>query len=271
MAEGWQAYQFGQFDKAILWFEAAAKKAPANSEAQAKALYALGTAFQYRRPTAKPELALENYKKVLEIAPNSDVGAWALYSIARLDAIQKAEVQILSKEAREKILASYQQVIDKYPESAAGQEALLMQQALKVASLDPVEVESAVVRLKEFLQAHPDSAYQSAVWGVLGSAYEFQKKYPEQLNAMIRSFETLDVDPTNPIMVKSSLFWSIATVAEYKVGDLETAKKYHRILQERFPRDFLVFSSRNAVARLEQKQAELRQEASSQTPAAPTP
>lgn len=261
MAEGWQAYQFGQFDKAIQWFESAAQKASPNSEAQAKALYALGTAYHFRRPTALPDKARERYEKVLAMAPESEMAAWALFSIARIEAAQKAEVQIISKENREKIAANYQKVIDKYPNSLAGQEAVVTQQALKLASLEPAEIESAIARIKKFLQAYPNSPYRSAAWTVLSNAYDLQRKYEDQLNALIQVLETLEDDPTNPIMVKPATFWGIATVAEYKAGDLETAKKYHLMLQQKFPRDTLVYSSQKAVERINRKQAELKQEA----------
>ncbi len=71
----------------------------------------------------------------------------------------------------------------------------------------------------------------------------------------MRSFETAELDPTNPRQENSYAYWSIATIAEFEVGDFETAREFYRRLMDEYPRDPRRFGAEQALERMAQQEA----------------
>lgn len=263
--QGWQYYQAGDFDRAILSFELAEQQAGNDSTARAKALYALATTWWQKRPDPDRDRATDLYQQVIQIDPKSDLAAWSALGIARIVAFPEMTKDArLPEAAVRKGVDAYEKVVTQYGDYSVADEALVLQQSLKLATLKPEDVQQVVDRLTQFVTEKPQSKYLSHAWAVLGIAYEYQGRWQDQLNAMIQSYEKLEIDPDVPIMVKPSVFWSIATVAEFKAGDFATARKFYRLLQEKFPRDALLFSTELALKRMDEKEEELRRSSPTQ-------
>jgi tetratricopeptide (TPR) repeat protein len=270
ITEGWMAYQLVDYKRAQNLFETARENAAPGSEAEAAAIFAQATTFWHERPEPNPQRARELFEKVAATFPKSDFAPWSLLAIARIEALPRvADVPRITQAERDRAIAAYERVQTTYPDHPAAEEALVLQQAAIIASLEPSDCERAVERLTAFLNQKPNSAYRSHAWAVLGNALDLLERWPERLNAMIQSLETIEVDVSNPLMLKPLHYWSIATVAEYKVGDLATARTYYRLLIEKFPRDLLTYSCKLALERLDKLEAEARAGSLAPSPAGP--
>ena len=61
-------------------------------------------------------------------------------------------------------------------------------------------------------------------------------------------------------MENSTDYWYIAVVAEFEVGDFETARKYYRLLMTEYPRDRRNFGAKTAIERMDALEEKLRKE-----------
>jgi tetratricopeptide (TPR) repeat protein len=257
IADGWMAYQLVEYKRAHNLFALARAKAAPGSEEEAAAIFAQATTFWQERPNPDPKRARELFEKVATTVPKSDLAPWSLLAIARIETLPRvADVPRITQAERDRAIAAYERVQTTYPDHPAAEEAFVLQQAATIASLERTDCERAVERLMAFLNAKPNSRYRSHAWAVLGNACEQLERWPERLNAMIQSLETVEIDASNPLMLKPFHYWSIATVAEYKVGDLATARTYYQLLMEKFPRDLLTYSCKLALQRLDKLEAD---------------
>jgi tetratricopeptide (TPR) repeat protein len=256
MAEGWSAFQLAEYPRAHQAFQTAAKQAAPGTEEEARVLFAQATLSWHELPQPNRSRARELFEKVAAMAPQSDLAPWSLLSIARIEALPRvADIPKFTQEGRESAIAAYERVITAYPTHPAAEEALVLQQAMALASLETADCNTAIERLTRFLSEKPNSRYRSHAWAVLAMAYDLLERWPERLNAMIQSLNTIEIDPSNPLAIKSFHYWSIASLAEYKVGDLRTAREYYTKLIDKFPHDLLTYSCKLALQRLDRLEA----------------
>jgi tetratricopeptide (TPR) repeat protein len=156
------------------------------------------------------------------------------------------------------VRAAYEEVIAKFPDHLAGEEAFIYLQSTRVATLDPKDAESAMAALGGFIKGHAASRFLSPAWALVAECAFTLGRPDDRLKAKIASLEAKELDPTNPYSDNASLYWEIATIAEFDAGDFAVARKYYKGLVDEYPQDQRRWGARLALARLNQVEAKLR-------------
>ena len=89
-------------------------------------------------------------------------------------------------------------------------------------------------------------------------SYQTLNMPEERLRAEEQSLETTEVDPTNPFTEFAWQYWNLATIAEFEVGDFDTARKYYRKLIEEYPTDIRLYGAKQALKRMDEVEAKIR-------------
>jgi len=158
----------------------------------------------------------------------------------------------------EKIYQDYQKVIDRYGQTKAGEEALIYQQSIRTARLTPEECRKSLDTLQAFIRNHPKSQYVSAAWNLMSTCYMVLNQPEKKLQALINQNNAQIIDPTNPYIDNSGVYWTIATVAEFEAGDFQAARTYYNKLIKEYPIDFRVFQCRKAIKRMDDLENQIR-------------
>lgn len=253
---GWDLYRFGEFSLAIRSFEKAAADPAAKPEMKAKALYGLANTWALRRPDEDPAKAANYFKQVIQLDPKGELASWALLGLARL----KHMVPVDKTFDTPKVLKAYQDVLDRYPGTPAAEEALIFQQSVLLCTDDPEDAQKVIDTLTRFINDHPKSHFVSFAWRMTARAWHILRDPPRELHCLVRSYETQEVDPRNPFFENSGTYWIIATLAEYEVGDFDTARKFYNKLCTEYPVDFRRFAARAAIKRMDDLEAKFRRE-----------
>jgi len=253
---GWERYRMGEFNQAVEAFESvlAATASKPTDPLHIQALYGLATAWNLRRPGEDPARAAELYRKVVELAPASDEAAWSMLGLARM----KHLVPVGQEPDYPAVRKAYQGVIDRFGDHLAAQEAFLYQQSTLVATLNGNDARQALSALGEYIRAHPKSQFLSPLYGLVAECHEILKQPRQRLDASIKALETREIDPTNPNMDNTGTYWSLATLAEFDVGDFPTARKYYKLLIDEYPTDIRVHACEQALQRMDEMEAKVR-------------
>ncbi len=253
--EGWNYFRFGDFVSAIHSFEHAAAKAEPASDQHADALYGLGMTWDLRRPNEDRSTARDYYNQVLDLAPQSAIAPWSLLALARMEELRPVGEKIDLDAAH----AAYQEVIDLYPKTAAAEEAFLYQQAMDLATLDAETSRRCAKALEQFLATHPGTKYESKVWSLISDAYWNLDRQRDRFEAGQRAFETIEVHPDDAAPDLSGIYWSLATLCEFRLGDFENAAKFYSLLLEKYPTDFRAFGAKKALERMTNVEKAIRE------------
>ncbi len=253
IAAGWNEYFLGEWDRAIAAFDAATA-APAGSEQRLQALYGLATTWNLRRPGEDAKKARQLYEQVIAEGPKSDMAAWSLLGLARMEHL----VPVGQEPDYDKVLAAYQQVMDRFPDHLAGKEAFLYYHSVLVSSLDETRTRRALKELEDYVADPANKYFLGPVWSLIAVSHTTLGNAGKRLEAEIRSLETTEVDPTNPFTEFSWQYWNIATIAEFEVGDFETARTYYRKLMTEYPQDIKIYGARQGLERMDQLEEKLR-------------
>jgi tetratricopeptide (TPR) repeat protein len=261
---GWNRFRVSEFDQAAAAFEKARDSTPPDGPLHAQALYGLASTWHLRRPGDDRPRAKELYEQVVELTPKSDEAAWSLLALARL----KHVPPVGQEPDLEEVRRAYQEVIDRFPGHLAGHEAFLHQQATRVAAYRPEEARQVLADIDAFIKRYPDSRFLSPLYD-LESLCHFVLDEPEKrLAAELRSLENREIDPTNPNMDNAAVYWTVACVAQYEVGDFATARKFYKLLLEEYPADVRSFGAKQALKGMDELEAKIRSETAARTPAA---
>jgi tetratricopeptide (TPR) repeat protein len=256
IAEGWTQFQAGDFEHAIPTFEKAVKSADEVPLRQ-KSLYGLATMWNLRRPGQDRTLARKLYNDLLALDPKSDTAAWTMLALARMDHLlppgEDADFDALKKLHPDygPVREAYQKVIDAFPEHPAGHEAFMYQQCTYVTTLNPEDAAHAIAAIEAFLKGHPKTEFESALYTLLGQAHYNRGEYRGHLDAEIKALETRAIDPTNPNQDYGQLYYQVACVAEFEVGDFATARKYYQKVLDEYPVDIRGAHCRAALKRMD--------------------
>jgi tetratricopeptide (TPR) repeat protein len=254
IAEGWDYYRVGEFYSAVKAFETVAKDPKVKQADQLEALYGLATTWNLRRPGQDPVKAQHYYRQVLKIDPKSDLAAWSLLALARMQHL----VPVGEEPDYKKVKQAYQEVIDQFPNHLAADEALIYQQSILVSTFEKEDTFQAVRTLEKFIQTHPNSYYLSSAYSLLATCFNTLHMPEKKLQAMIKQLETLKIDPTNPFNDNAAAIWLIATVAEFEAGDFPTAKTYYLRMLKEYPTDVRKYAAREAIKRMDLLEESLR-------------
>jgi tetratricopeptide (TPR) repeat protein len=246
---GWDRYRLGEFDAAVSDFEHALRLAAA-PQRQA-VLYGLATTWNLRRPDQDAKRAAGYYRQVIELAPESDLAAWSLLALARLQHL----VSVVEEPNYAAVREAYQAVVRQFPDHLAGHEAFVYLQATYVATLRPEDLRRAETNLLAFVEEHPSSGFLSAAYSLLCACYENLQRPDRWLWAEIKAFETAETDPTNPMQENSWSYWRIASVAEFEAGEFAVAREFYSRLISEYPEDIRVYAAKQALERMDAVEA----------------
>lgn len=255
---GWDYYRLGDFSMAARVFERQA------ASGDVGALYGLAATWHWRRPGEDLGKARRLYEQVIAQAPNSEWAPWSALALARMLATQPPGKEPPVAE----VLAAYQRVIDRYPTHPAGEEAFLFLQATRLSQIK-VDAAAVVAELERFIRERPTSPYRSTAHGLMAYAYELLDLPQQRLAALLEQLRTLETDPLNPTRDVSGLYWQIAAVACFDVGDLELAREFYQKFIREYPTDQRVFFAKQQLGRIAELEARLRAQALNQMSAAP--
>ena len=246
LQSGWESFQLSEYNRAVQMFERAGEN-PA-------ALYGLATAWALRRPGEDVAKAMVLYRRVVELAPNSDTAAWSLFALARLQHNTATEQTAPDWDA---VRHAYQDVIDRFPKHAAGEEAFLFQQMTWLAIPNPTTAQPAVAALENFVATHPQSPYRSAAWRLIAHGYLILGNAPKQLTAWQQRLATLEPAARHAMDLVGA-YYRIANLAEFECGDFSVAQEFYQHLIQEFPNDQRVFIARQELQRMAALLAEWR-------------
>jgi len=253
--EGWKAYRLNEFQNAGLAFEAAIAQAEPNSDAWAMATYGLATTWDLRRPSENRDLATELYEEILKVSPDGPMAPWTELALAR----QQHLVPVGQEPDYEAVNAAYTHLIEKFPDHLAAKEAFLYLQGIQLAQLDPKSTAVSVDKLQAFI-SEQEIEFVGPAWSLLAVAYNTlgnqQMRYTSEKN----SFDKTEVDPSDPYLEFAWAYWNLATIAEFEVGDFESARKYYNLLIETYPNDIRIYGCKQALKRMDALEAKIRAE-----------
>ncbi len=254
LVQGWECYDAALYDDAEHLFIEVARDTPDGDERHFQALYGQASTINLRRPNGDQERARPIYAHIVAGAPDSDWAAWSLLALARILALPPSgEAPKLGP-----LVAAYQKVIDQFPSRRAGEEAVLFQQSARVASFDVSEARQAAALLERFVVEHSGSVYLNQAYRVLSRAYENTNQPDKALAALLKYNETFKIDPRHPRSDYVGAYWSIARMANYRVGDFATARRYYHLLIDQYPTDKCIFTAKLALRQMDEQEARLR-------------
>ena len=238
VAAAWTDYSLAEFDLAIDKFNAALSQAAPGSDIHLQALYGLATTWNLRRPGEDLAKAREFYEQVLSEAPQHDMAAWSLLALART----KHLVPVGEDPDYAEVHKAYQEVIDRFPAHLAAEEAFIYLQATLISTLQPKETRQALEALQGYVK-DPSKKFIGPAYSLMAVSYQTLNMPEERLRAEEQSLETTEVDPTNPFTEFAWQYWNLATIAEFEVGDFDTARKYYGKLIEEYPSDIRLYGA----------------------------
>ena len=251
---GWNNYRLGEFSLATRDFEAAMKKAPQGGPEHLGALYGLATTWNLRRPGEDPDRAAQLFRQVIALAPTNDLAAWSWLALARMKAMPVAGE---SPELNAQVLA-YQDVIDRFPFHSAGEEAFLFQQAARLETPDVDLTREVLAALERFIEIHPKSPWLSSAYGLVAHCCTVLNLPDKRFAAMLKASKAAEIDPLNPLQDLSAIYWQLATVAEFDLGDFALAREYYRRLIAEYPKEQRVFLAKQELRRMDEVEEEIR-------------
>ncbi|HEY8240171.1 MAG TPA: tetratricopeptide repeat protein [Kiritimatiellia bacterium] len=253
---GWNEYRLGEFDRAVMRFQAAADRAEAGSDTYLQAMFGLAATWSLRLPAQDQDRAKaeELYAKILELNPKSEVAPWADLALARL----KHLVPVGEEADYNVVRPAYQHIIDAYPGHLVAREAFIYLMATKVATLQSNDLREAIGQLEAFVAQTNDRSFFSPAYSLLAVSHQQLGEQQERLDVEITSLDATEVDPENPYNEFAWQYWNIATIAEFELGDFKTARTYYQKLLDQYPRDRRVYGVKQALKRMDEMEAKLR-------------
>jgi len=250
---GWNNYTLSEYDRAEADFEAALAAAPAGSEARAQALYGLATTVNLRRPGEDPERARKLYAEILDQYPRHDLAAWSLLGLARMQHL----VPVGAEPDYPAVKKAYQDVMPRFPGHLAAEEAFIYYNSILIQTLQEADTRQAISNLLAAVQ-NPSNRFIGPAWSLLAVGYQTLGMPEQRLECELKSFDTTEVDPSNPFTEFAWQYWNIATIAEFEVGDFETARKFYNKLIAEYPRDIRIYGARQALKRMDELEAKIK-------------
>lgn len=253
LADGWQNFRLAEYDLAKQDFSSALASAEKGSDEYLQAEFGLANVWNLRRPGEDPARARKLYEQIIKEAPDHDLAAWSALALVRMQHV----VPVGRDPDYAAVQAGYDAIIKKYPNHLAAKEATIYQNAILIATLETNQLLRAVSNLSAYVKSGA-TEFRAPAWSLLAVSYQSLGMQRERLDAEIKSFENVEIDPANPFNEYAWAYWNIATIAEFEVGDFDLARRYYKQLIKEYPADIRVFPSQEALARMDRVEDELR-------------
>lgn len=242
--QGWEHFRTGNFDSATIAFERAISAV--DQVQRPAALYALGMTCGLRRPSPETDRATRLFEQVIREYPHSEWAGWSQLALAR-----QVELQIAAHPVdRAAVSQAYQVVIDRFPGHPAADEALVYQQANLIATLDQDDARAAATTLHAFLQRSSASPLASMAHTLLAECFATLNDPQAQLREKVNALNCVDLLRSSEEDA-STAYWTIATQAQYEVGDAALARAYYRKFIEAYSADARCFAAEQALVELD--------------------
>lgn len=276
--QAWTSYRLNEFHDAILQFEAARAAAEPASEEWAMATYGLGIVWDLQRPGEDPRKATALFEEVLSAKPASGAEKFAVAPWTELALVRQKHLVPVGREPDyDAVKAGFQHIIDAYPGHLAAKEAFLYLEGIRLSEgiNEPEKIEAfsrtAESNLLAYIEAQnaaDNTEFVSPAWSLLTVAYVNLDEQEKRLRAEEESFAHVETDPNDPSVEYAWAYWNLATIAEFEVGDFETARLNYRKLIEEYPNDIRVHGCKVALKRMDDLEAKIRAELAEGAPAA---
>lgn len=254
--EGWRKFNIGEYGQALKLFQKASlSKDP---EVSRNGCYGQGMTYALSQAGADPDAALEIFEQIVKDHPRSDVASWSLLAMARMKQLVAPDENPDYAELRK----CYQRLIDGFPGSMAAEEGFLHQQATYLVSLSKDDARMVLRKLSDFIRDNPSSSFVTHAWELLAKCHETLEDPGAQLSALENSLSTQILDPDDPYTDNASLYWSIATLAEFGNGDFAKAREFYQRLGRDYPKDVRNFSAKLAIERMDRVEEAIRKDIS---------
>jgi tetratricopeptide (TPR) repeat protein len=252
--QAWQNFRLAEYELADRDFSAILAVAEKGGEDYYRALFGLANVWNLRRPGEDVEKARGYYRQIIEEAPNHDLAPWCELALVRLQHV----VPVGNDPDYDAVRKGYRDIIARHPGHLAAKESTIYLNATLVATLDEALTWQAVSNLNVFIDSGAKE-FLGPAYSLLAVSYTTLKKPELRLQAEIKSFENVEIDPANPFNEFAWAYWNIATIAEFEVGDFDLARQYyHRLIQE-YPVDIRTFPAQQALARMDAVEKALRE------------
>jgi len=254
LGRAWDDYRLEEFGPARFQFSELAGRLPKVSPEQRQALFGLATTLANMRPYPDRSGAVKRFEELIALDATGDLAPWAWLALARL----KHVVPVGENPDVTAVRAAYQEVLTRFPNHPAAEEAFIYQQSTFASALKTDEAKTALAALEGFIRTHPKARFLSAAWALVAECNHTLNLPDARLAAEIKSLDTMEIDPTNPYMDKANQYWRIATVAEFEAGDFRAARKYYALLIKDYPTDQRKYGAKAALERMNATERKLR-------------
>jgi len=242
----WQALRLTEYRTAVSQFEAVAEVAVPGSETHLQAIYGQGCTWWLRQEGAKPDKARALFEQVIALAAESEMAGWSRLALARMLHLVPVGTEVDYPAVR----AAYQQVIDASPDHPAAAEAFLYQQATHLIDGGEEGARTALGNLRERLSEDPDDPFAGALLRLSSECCKALGDVDGELAELLIAHRVGVTAPDALDADHSNTYWQIATIAEFKAGRLDVARKYYRRLLDEYPTDMRGFSAEKALERI---------------------
>lgn len=256
ISAGWNNYSLGEFERAVTKFQAAADDKEASPELHQKALFGLATTWSLRRPNEDKDKAKALYQQLIDADPKCDLAIWSALALARM----KHLVPVGEDPDYNEVNAAYDDIIQRFPGHLAAKEAFLFRVAILVSTLKREDAKVAVEQLNTFIDTSTNNEFVGPAFSLLAVSYTTLGEQEKRLDTEIRSLDRTEIDPANPFTEFAWQYWNIATIAEFEVGDFDTARTYYKKLIEQYPTDKRIYAAKKALKRMDEMEAKIRSE-----------
>lgn len=246
IGQAWQDFRLSEYASAVELFGAVVADASAGQAARQEALYGMAEIWRTRLSGTDVAKAKTLYEQAIGVCPTNDIAAWSSLAMARMVHVGKGD-----EPAGADVIAAYEDVVRRFPDHPAGEEACLHIHSVRLCLRTSNEVLAAKADIERFLDERPGSPFRSLAFSLKAYTHEFLGQQEERMRALIQSLECAERDPLSPWSDFSVKYWVIATVAEFDVGDFDVARKYYKRLIEEQPTDVRVFMAKQALERLD--------------------
>jgi tetratricopeptide (TPR) repeat protein len=254
--DGWYNYRLGEYSIAMKKFGDAIAGSEKGSDIHLKGLYGMAVTLANKTPEPDKSGAEALFLEIIRESPKHDLAAWSMLATARMRHLARPGEQVNYSDLEKR----YKEVTDKFPFHPAGEEAYIYMQSARFSSLEDSKRRKIIEDLEAFIARHPNSGFKSCAHMILSRCYELEDIPGKSLDSLIECLEAQELDSFAPAKDKSWFYWTIASKAEFKCGDFETARKYYKRLIDEYPVDMRIYGAEQALERMNRLEERLKNE-----------